>query len=244
MHEVDEFQAYQFAARASRLDKFKFTIDIKKNDGRRAQQQEEEETKITWFYAFIHSLISGQKIRHCRLDLDVSGSQETRTLVDSDMCIFIKYSLKTQQKFDDVWIPSPDKSVSTIGHEIINCLDLNLLLTTVMTVPLSIIEFLSKNCPCMHKIHINNSSSEGFKVLQVDEKEDGGTSFDPPAADLVGINSNNLVKVWTKGYEMRQDTLDHYIVATKDSKFSLHQNNITLLCIIIKLNMILPASPL
>lgn len=208
LQDIREFQAYQFATPTSQLGIFEFTSDIKDGYRRRRRtqlQQEEEETNVTDFYSFIHDLTSNRKKGHCRLNLS-AVSQGTRISIDSeDMYISLKYPLKGQQQ----QIPLPNKRISIIGHEIINHLDLNLPSAAIMTVPVDIIEFVSKNCPHMHKLNIDNSFSAGFKVIQLDTDDDNHISYDLPAAGGAGIgNSDKLVKVWMNHIEMTQDTLN------------------------------------
>lgn len=62
--EVGEQEALQFARRSSRVDKFRLVTDKKDEDAIRVQQRSGE-TKITFFYTFVNTLIRDRRVQIC-----------------------------------------------------------------------------------------------------------------------------------------------------------------------------------
>lgn len=145
VEEIGQDHTLQFAIRSSRVNRFKLVANTEIENGRRIQPP--EATNITVFYAFLNNLIGNRTIWDCVSELD-RQNEDTIISIRDGVRLFFHYPLERQQHQQrGVSIPSPDRDISTIGHEIINCLSITLPQRTMDLPPVDIRKFFLQNCP-------------------------------------------------------------------------------------------------
>lgn len=123
---IGENQAFQFAARASRIDNFRLLFEERNKIT--GQSLEEANKRITPFYGFLNNLIGNHSLSECVATFTDNIYEREITVINGTELLF-DYLLDGQQQIASLLIPTPNKAISMIGHEIVNAYIFNCLKT-------------------------------------------------------------------------------------------------------------------